>query len=73
MKAKLMASLTRFLREEDGTEVVEWALVAGLIIVLAVGVFAAIGGNVSAIMGLVNDKLNTACTAAGGTGCQATP
>lgn len=43
---RLTAELKRFVREEEGTEVVEWALVAGLIIAVGAGIFAAIGGEV---------------------------
>ena len=60
MGKKLKQELARFLREDDGTEVVEWALVAGLIVVIAAGIFLVIGKNVNDIMGLVNDKLQSA-------------
>ncbi len=43
---KLMQGIERFWREEEGTEVVEWALVAGLIIAVGAGIFATIGGHV---------------------------
>ncbi len=43
---KLNHELTRFLREEEGTEVVEWALVAGLIVAVGATIFATIGGHV---------------------------
>ena len=42
-------AIVRFLREEEGTEMVEWGLIAGLIIVLAAGVFAAVGGDLNTI------------------------
>ena len=42
-------AILRFLREEEGTEMVEWGLIAGLIIVLAAGVFAAVGGDLNTI------------------------
>ncbi len=43
---KLMQGIERFVREEEGTEVVEWALVAGLIIAVGATIFATIGGHV---------------------------
>lgn len=43
---RMTAELKRFVREEEGTEVVEWALVAGLIVAVGAGIFAAIGGEV---------------------------
>ena len=42
-------AILRFLREEEGTEMVEWGLIAGLVIVLAAGVFAAVGGDLNTI------------------------
>lgn len=42
----LNVELKRFLREEEGTEVVEWALVAGLIVAVGATIFATIGGHV---------------------------
>lgn len=50
----------RFLREEEGTEVVEWALVAGLIIAAAAGLYVLIGGEVAAIMQALLDVLQGA-------------
>jgi len=38
-----MAGVKRFVREEEGTEVVEWALVAGLVVAVGAVVFTAIG------------------------------
>lgn len=46
MKSKLLVGMQRFLREEEGTEVVEWALVAGLIVAVGATIFAAIGDQV---------------------------
>ncbi len=44
-------AIVRILREEEGTEMVEWGLIAGLIIVVAAGVFASIGTDVNTIFG----------------------
>ena len=46
MKHKLLVGMQRLLREEEGTEVVEWALVAGLIIAVGAAIFGLIGGHV---------------------------
>ena len=43
---KVMQQLMRLVREEDGTEVVEWALVAGLIVAVGATIFATIGDHV---------------------------
>jgi len=40
---RFMAGVKRFVREEEGTEVVEWALVAGLVVAVGAVVFTAIG------------------------------
>ncbi|WP_168013219.1 Flp family type IVb pilin [Halomonas salinarum] len=55
---KLMMGVKRFWQEEEGTEVVEWALVAGLIVAVAATIFTNVGDNVSRIMGLINTKLS---------------
>jgi pilus assembly protein Flp/PilA len=57
---KLVAGVKRFLREEEGTEVVEWALVAGLIIAAAAGLYVLIGTEVAAIMQALLDVLSGA-------------
>jgi pilus assembly protein Flp/PilA len=46
----LMQRMYGLFRDEEGTEVVEWALVAGLIIIVAAGAWATIGGDVGAIL-----------------------
>ena len=58
----LSNAIVRFLREVEGTELVEWGLIAGLIIVLAAGSFAAIGTDLSIIFG---DVQTETCKAAG--------
>lgn len=57
---KLIAGVQRFLREEEGTEVVEWALLAGLIVAVGALIFAAIGDQVKI-------HLNALLVALGGT------
>lgn len=52
--SKLMMGVERFLREEEGTEVVEWALVGGLIVAVGAAVFSGIG---TAAKGYLNDIL----------------
>ncbi|NIC07544.1 Flp family type IVb pilin [Billgrantia bachuensis] len=41
--SKLMQGIERFWREEEGTEVVEWALVGGLVVAIGAAVFVTIG------------------------------
>ncbi|MCW8193482.1 hypothetical protein F6455_01615 [Proteobacteria bacterium 005FR1] len=40
---KFIAGIERFWREEEGSEVVEWALVAGLIVAVGATVMVTIG------------------------------
>lgn len=47
---KFMAGVKRFVREEEGTEVVEWALVAGLIVAVGAAVFTSIGTEAKAYL-----------------------
>lgn len=41
-----MEKIWRFLKDEEGTETVEWAIIAALLIVAAVAGWAALGQNV---------------------------
>ncbi|MDX1465306.1 MAG: hypothetical protein R3215_06345 [Halomonas sp.] len=43
---KLMQGIQNFWKEEEGTEVVEWALVAGLIVAVGAAIFVLIGDQV---------------------------
>ena len=43
----MMEKLIRFFKEEEGTEVVEWALILILIIVLTIIAITAVGGKTS--------------------------
>jgi pilus assembly protein Flp/PilA len=62
----LIYQVLQFLRDEEGSELVEWALVAGLIIVVGAGAFIAIGGDVGTIFGLLENSMDQAATAAQG-------
>jgi Flp pilus assembly pilin Flp len=52
--------IVRFIKEEDGMEMVEWALVAGLVVIAAVTAWGNIGKNVSAVMGELEKKTGDA-------------
>jgi pilus assembly protein Flp/PilA len=43
MSNLITTELKRFVREEEGTEVVEWALVGGLIVAVGAAIFIGIG------------------------------
>ena len=47
MSNRMIEGVKRFLREEEGTEVVEWALVAGLIVAVGAAVMVTIGTGAS--------------------------
>lgn len=55
--SKLMMGVERFLREEEGTEVVEWALAGGLIVAVGAAVFAAIGDKAALLLEEVSTLL----------------
>jgi pilus assembly protein Flp/PilA len=50
-----MEWIKKFFKEEEGTEVVEWALVLGLIIVGAVALFGGIGTSVTSAWQAIAD------------------
>ncbi|WP_152206445.1 Flp family type IVb pilin [Marinobacter changyiensis] len=59
---KFMASVKRFVREEEGTEVVEWALVAGLVVAVGALIFTEIGTQAARLLQSVADLLSDAGT-----------
>jgi pilus assembly protein Flp/PilA len=54
-----MKTLLRFLRDERGTETVEWAIIAGLIAVAAIVSVQTIGTKVAAVFGKLATDLPT--------------
>jgi pilus assembly protein Flp/PilA len=42
--------IVRFIKEEDGMEMVEWALVATLFALAAIGAWTTLGGQISAAL-----------------------
>ncbi|UYG06399.1 Flp family type IVb pilin [Halomonas sp. M4R1S46] len=57
--SKLMQGIERFWKEEEGTEVVEWALVGGLIVAVGAGIFVLIGEKVAIYLGNLNTSLGS--------------
>lgn len=56
-----MEKIWRFLKDEEGTETVEWAIVAGLIIVAAAALWSQVGDYVKTnIQALVDALTGTA-------------
>jgi Flp pilus assembly pilin Flp len=57
-----LASLRRFVREENGLETVEWAIVGGLVVAVSAALFFTMGSDVSVVM--TNLQSHTAAAAA---------
>ncbi len=57
--------IKRLVKEEEGTEVVEWALVAGLVIIAAAAAWVTIGGDVKTILTNLQTQTGKANTASG--------
>jgi Flp pilus assembly pilin Flp len=55
--AFLKASLLRLYRDEHGGETLEYALIAGLIVVAAIGVIGKVGGKVLARWNSLNSSM----------------
>src|SRR5262249_20681546 len=58
--AKICSSIVRFIRDESGTETLEWGLVCGLIVVGAITAIALIGPKVSDMWNDVNNEIPAA-------------
>ncbi len=54
---KLLVIIRTFLKGEEGTETVEWAIVAALIIGVAAAAWVAIGGKVASAIGTADSAL----------------
>ncbi|TFH85593.1 hypothetical protein EQG41_16800 [Billgrantia azerbaijanica] len=59
---KLMQGIKRFWKDEEGTEVVEWALVCGLLVAAGAALYVSIGGSVNSIMSRIDTLLSSADT-----------
>lgn len=52
-----MPTIVRLTRDESGGEILEYALIAGLIVVAAIAVITAVGGKVLARWTSLNDGM----------------
>lgn len=57
MRKRFVKTLTRLFRDEQGGEVIEYALVLGLVIVVAIAVITTFGGKVVARWQSVNSSM----------------
>ena len=53
-----MGKLVRFLKEEDGMETVEYAVVAALVILVGIAVWSALGGKISEKISQLTSSMN---------------
>ena len=58
--------ITRFVREEDGQDLIEYALLAAFIALAATLAMTAVGTSINGLFGTVSTQLGLASTAAGG-------
>jgi pilus assembly protein Flp/PilA len=52
-----MKSLTRFVREEEGQDLIEYALLCALIAVACIAAMTALAGSISGLFGGIGGKL----------------
>jgi pilus assembly protein Flp/PilA len=57
---KITNAIVTFIRDEEGTELVEWGLIAGLIIVVSAALFATIGADLTKIFTDLNTQTGIA-------------
>jgi pilus assembly protein Flp/PilA len=62
---KLMHAVNAFAGDEEGQDLIEYALLVALISLVCVVALTAAGSQVNEIFGKIRDKLTTANTAAG--------
>jgi pilus assembly protein Flp/PilA len=55
-----MGSITRFIKQDEGADLIEYALLAGLISLAAVATLTSIGGDINAIFTKISAKLTAA-------------
>ncbi|WP_347908309.1 Flp family type IVb pilin [Pseudomonas grandcourensis] len=58
----IRTSISKFVKDEDGLTIVEYAVAGGLVTVAVAAMFVTLGGE-------VNTKITALCTAVKGTGC----
>ena len=63
-----MEIIKRYIREEEGQGLVEYALIIGLIAVVAIAALTASGGSISAMFDTISGKLSDANTKVGNQG-----
>ena len=54
-----MSIIKRFISDDAGADLIEYALLAGLISLAAVGTLTSVGGSISGLFGRVKTKLDS--------------
>jgi pilus assembly protein Flp/PilA len=55
----MRALVKRFFKDEQGLELSEYAVMVGLLLVIALAVILLVGNNINRIFGLLNTQLDT--------------
>lgn len=59
-RSQMKNFLVKLWKDEEGAEFVEWALVIGLVVVVAIAAYQFMGGTVSTVVNNVANSLSTA-------------
>ena len=59
---KLLNTMQRFCKDEEGAALVEYAVLLGIILAVTVTVFSSIGSNTSTIFGSLSTMMGSAAT-----------
>lgn len=57
---QVIEALGRFLRDDSGTEIVEWAIVGGLVVAAGAAVFVLIGGDAKTALNTLEGTVKSA-------------
>ena len=59
MKSKVTLAISRLIRDDSGQDLIEYALLAGFISLVAILAITAVGEGVNSVFGRVDTKLQT--------------
>ena len=59
MVTSFKSTAARFMRDEDGVTLMEYAILAGLIAVVSITTIGLVGTNINRVFGVVNTSLST--------------
>lgn len=64
MKSSLVVAFARFLKDEQGQDLIEYALLVGFVTMASAGIFVDTGASMSGIWGDANTQLSAANSSA---------